>query len=167
MFFGSFIPCNKLLTAFPFPSMLRKKIPLIHPDKLWEGEFLHSWFSNMEICINQDFIFSVFHFLQVLKTIRKEVLKGCKIVFSRVFPTKFPADNHHLWRMAENLGATCSTELDSSVTHVVSTDAATEKSRWAVKQNKFLVHTQWLEAANYLWQKQPEENFPVNQTKSE
>jgi RNA polymerase II C-terminal domain phosphatase-like 3/4 len=112
-------------------------------------------------------IFSVCHFLQVLKRIRKEILKGCKIVFSRVFPTKFPADNHHLWRMAENLGATCAMELDSSVTHVVSTDGATEKSRWAVKQNKFLVHTRWLEAANYMWQKQPEENFPVNHTKSQ
>ncbi|KAE8124513.1 hypothetical protein FH972_019391 [Carpinus fangiana] len=105
--------------------------------------------------------------MEVLKRIRKEILKGCKIVFSRVFPTKCPADNHHLWRMAENLGATCAMELDSSVTHVVSTDGATEKSRWAVKQNKFLVHTRWLEAANYMWQKQPEENFPVNQTKSQ
>ena len=69
--------------------------------------------------------------------------------------------------MAENLGATCAMELDSSVTHVVSTDGATEKSRWAVKQNKFLVHPRWLEAANYMSQKQPEENFPVNQTKSQ
>ncbi|XP_031266331.1 RNA polymerase II C-terminal domain phosphatase-like 4 isoform X1 [Pistacia vera] len=98
---------------------------------------------------------------QVLKTVRKQVLKDCKIVFSRVFPTKFPAENHHLWKMAEQLGATCLTEHDSSVTHVVSTDAGTEKSRWALKENKFLVHPRWIEAANFLWQKQPEESFPV------
>ncbi|XP_044464896.1 RNA polymerase II C-terminal domain phosphatase-like 4 isoform X3 [Mangifera indica] len=98
---------------------------------------------------------------QVLKTIRKEVLKDCKIVFSRVFPIRFPAEHHHLWKMAEQLGATCLTEHDSTVTHVVSTDAGTEKSRWAVKENKFLVHPRWIEAANFLWQKQPEENFPV------
>ncbi|XP_022761633.1 RNA polymerase II C-terminal domain phosphatase-like 4 isoform X2 [Durio zibethinus] len=104
---------------------------------------------------------------QVLKTVRKEVLKGCKIVFSRVFPAKFQADSHLLWKMSEQLGATCSTETDSSVTHVVSTDAGTEKSRWAVKEKKFLVHPQWIEAANYLWQKQPEENFPVSQTKNQ
>ncbi|XP_040998779.1 RNA polymerase II C-terminal domain phosphatase-like 4 isoform X3 [Juglans microcarpa x Juglans regia] len=103
---------------------------------------------------------------QVLKTIRKEVLKGCKLVFSRVFPTGFQADNHLLWKMAEGLGASCLKELDPSVTHVVSTDAGTEKSRWAVKHKKFLVHPQWIEAANYLWQKQPEENFIVNQTKN-
>ncbi|XVF60619.1 hypothetical protein PTKIN_Ptkin08bG0062600 [Pterospermum kingtungense] len=104
---------------------------------------------------------------QVLKTIRKEVLKGCKIVFSRVFPTKLQAESHLLWKMAEQLGATCATETDLSVTHVVSTDAGTEKSRWAVKEKKFLVHPQWIEAANFLWKKQPEENFPVSQAKNQ
>ncbi|KAL7257567.1 hypothetical protein ACSBR1_003804 [Camellia fascicularis] len=102
---------------------------------------------------------------QVMKTVRKEVLKGCKVVFSRVFPTKFQAENHCLWKMAEQLGAICLTEVDSLVTHVISTDTGTEKSRWAV-QEKFLVNPRWIEAANYLWQKQPEENFPVNQTKN-
>uniref|UniRef100_A0A5B7AD29 protein-serine/threonine phosphatase n=1 Tax=Davidia involucrata TaxID=16924 RepID=A0A5B7AD29_DAVIN len=104
---------------------------------------------------------------QVLKAVRKEVLKGCKVVFSRVFPTKLPGESHHLWKMAEQLGATCSTEVDPSVTHVIATDTGTEKSRWAVRENKFLVNQGWIEAANYLWQKQPEENFPVNQMKSE
>ncbi|XP_059635564.1 RNA polymerase II C-terminal domain phosphatase-like 4 isoform X2 [Cornus florida] len=103
---------------------------------------------------------------QVLKTVRKEVLDGCKVVFSRVFPTKFQAENHHLWKMAEQLGATCTTEIDPSVTHVVSTDKGTEKSRWAVQEKKFLVHPGWIEASNYLWKRQPEENFPVNQIKS-
>ncbi|XP_024184859.1 RNA polymerase II C-terminal domain phosphatase-like 4 [Rosa chinensis] len=103
---------------------------------------------------------------QVLKTVRKEVLKGCKVVFSRIIPSKVQADSHHLWKMAEQLGAICSTEVDSSVTHVVALDAGTEKSRWAVKQNKFLVHPLWLEAVNYMWRKQPEEKFPVTETKS-
>jgi RNA polymerase II C-terminal domain phosphatase-like 3/4 len=93
--------------------------------------------------------------MQVLKTVRRDVLKGCKIVFSRVFPTQFQADNHHLWRMVEQLGATCSTE------------AGTEKSRRALKHNKFLVHPGWIEATNYFWQKQPEENrISVNQTEN-
>ncbi|GLT85366.1 hypothetical protein SLE2022_035570 [Rubroshorea leprosula] len=98
---------------------------------------------------------------QVLKTVRKEVLKGCKIVFSHVFPTRIQADSHPLWIMAEQLGATCLIEVDPSVTHVVSMDAGTEKSRWAAKEKKFLVHPRWIEATNYLWQKQLEENFPV------
>ncbi|KAL2227922.1 UNVERIFIED_CONTAM: hypothetical protein Sindi_1771900 [Sesamum indicum] len=98
---------------------------------------------------------------QVLKTVRKEILEGCKVVFSRVFPTNFPAEEHHLWKMAEQLGATCSLELDPSVTHVVSMDAGTDKSRWAVQEKKFLVHPRWIEASNYMWQKQPEDSFPV------
>ena len=105
--------------------------------------------------------------LQVLKTLRKEILKGCKIVFSRVFPTKYQAENHHLWKMAENLGATCVTELDPSVTHVVSTDVGTEKSRWAQKEKKLLVHPRWIEASNYMWQKQSEELFSINQVKNQ
>lgn len=103
---------------------------------------------------------------QVLKTVRKEILKGCKLVFSRVFPTNFLAENHHLWKTAEQLGATCSVELDPSVTHVVSMDAGTDKSHWATRENKFLVSPKWIESSNYMWQKQPEENFPVLQAKN-
>lgn len=132
---------------------------LIHPGKLWKEVLWTSWFFFTKICINK--IYFVCCFLQVLKTVKKEILKGCKIVFSRVFPTKYQAENHHLWKMAEQLGATCATELDSSVTHVVSNDVGTEKSRWAVKHNKFLVLPRWIEAANYMWQKKPEENFSV------
>ncbi|KAE9462583.1 hypothetical protein C3L33_05490, partial [Rhododendron williamsianum] len=104
---------------------------------------------------------------QVLKTVRRSVLNGCTVVFSRVFPTRFQAENHHLWKMAEQLGAICLTEADPSVTHVVSTDTGTEKSRWALQEKKFLVHPQWIEATNYFWQKQPEDKFPVSQPKSQ
>ncbi|KAK8548320.1 hypothetical protein V6N12_061236 [Hibiscus sabdariffa] len=104
---------------------------------------------------------------QVLKRVRKEVLKDCKLVFSRVFPKKFQAENNLLWKIAEQLGATCLTGISSSVTHVVSLDVGTEKSRWAMKIYKYLVHPRWIETANFFWQKQPEENFPVSQTKNQ
>ncbi|GMH02889.1 hypothetical protein Nepgr_004728 [Nepenthes gracilis] len=104
---------------------------------------------------------------QVLITIRKSVLKDCKIVFSRVFPVNSPAENHHHWKMADRLGAKCCTETDNSVTHVVSMDAGTEKSRWAVKERKFLVNPRWIEAAYYLWKKLPEDKFPVSQVKQQ
>ncbi|CAA3025440.1 RNA polymerase II C-terminal domain phosphatase-like 4 [Olea europaea subsp. europaea] len=102
---------------------------------------------------------------QVLKSVRKEILKDCKVVFSRVFPTNSQAEDQHIWKIAEKLGATCSTELDPQVTHVVSMDAGTDKSRWAMQEKKFLVHPRWIEASNYLWKKQPEEKFPVSQAK--
>ncbi|KAH9625612.1 hypothetical protein KSS87_016088 [Heliosperma pusillum] len=98
---------------------------------------------------------------QVRKEVRKEVLKDCKIVFSRVISKEEPPNGHRLWKIAEQLGATCSTEFGDSVTHVVSLDPGTDKSRWAVREGKFLVHPRWLDAANYLWQRQPEDKFPV------
>ncbi|OMO93373.1 NLI interacting factor, partial [Corchorus capsularis] len=67
---------------------------------------------------------------QVMETVRKEVLKGCKIVF----------EYDYLLNMAEELGATCSMETDPSVTHVASIDDEdeTEMSSWAVKEHKLL-----------------------------
>ncbi|KAF2610269.1 hypothetical protein F2Q70_00007864 [Brassica cretica] len=103
----------------------------------------------------------------LLKQVRKEILKGCKVVFSRVFPTKSQAEDHPLWRVAEGLGATCATEVDESVTHVVAMDVGTEKVRWAIREKKFVVHRGWLDAANYLWKKQPEENFGLEQLKKQ
>ncbi|OVA04195.1 BRCT domain [Macleaya cordata] len=99
---------------------------------------------------------------QVLKTVRSEVLKGCKLVFSHVWKLGERVENQKLWEMAEQLGATCCKELDPSVTHVVSMDSGTEKSRWAVKHKKFLVNPRWIEAANFLWKRQPEQDFAVN-----
>ena len=98
---------------------------------------------------------------QVLKHIRQEILQGCKIVFSRVFPLKAHADDQPIWKMAQQLGAVCSIEVDASVTHVVSTDKNTEKARWALKNEKFLVTPHWIEAANYLWPPQKEEDFQI------
>ncbi|KAK4777924.1 hypothetical protein SAY87_018111 [Trapa incisa] len=104
---------------------------------------------------------------EFLKSVRKEILQGCRIVFSRVFPTSFPPESHQLWKMAEQLGATCLVEVDSSVTHVVANDPNTEKSKWATNETKYLVHPQWIEATYYLWQRQVEDKYPVNQSKSQ
>lgn len=90
---------------------------------------------------------------QVLKIHRKQVLKGCEIVFNSYSP--------NLWKTAEELGATCSTRADAtSVTHVVATNARTKNDLLALK-NKFLVCPQWIEAASYLWEKQPEHKFSI------
>ncbi|KAF8719876.1 hypothetical protein HU200_024637 [Digitaria exilis] len=102
---------------------------------------------------------------QVIKKVRKEVLQGCKLVFSRVFPNTTRPHEQMIWKMAEHLGAVCSKEVDSTVTHVVSVDLGTEKARWAVDNKKFLVHPRWIEAANFRWERQPEEDFPVTPPK--
>ncbi|KAI4373253.1 hypothetical protein MLD38_011398 [Melastoma candidum] len=100
---------------------------------------------------------------QVLKSLQKGILKGCRLVFSRVFPTKFPVESHPVWRMAEQLGATCSERMEQTVTHVVAMDAGTGKSRWAVKEKKFLVNPGWVEACYYGWKRQPEDRYCIEQ----
>ncbi|KAK8959357.1 RNA polymerase II C-terminal domain phosphatase-like 4 [Platanthera guangdongensis] len=99
---------------------------------------------------------------QVLKEIRREILQGCVIVFSRLFSSTAHPEKEVIWKMAEQLGAACLREVDASVTHIVSLDAGTLKSRWALKNGKFLVNPRWIEAANYLWRRQREEDFPVS-----
>ncbi|KAF6990023.1 LOW QUALITY PROTEIN: hypothetical protein CFC21_007282 [Triticum aestivum] len=98
---------------------------------------------------------------QVIKRVRQEVLQGCKLVFSRVFPSDCHPQDQIMWKMAEQLGAVCCSEVDPSVTHVVAVHAGTEKARWAAVNKKFLLHPRWIEACNYRWQRQPEENFSV------
>uniref|UniRef100_A0ACD5U3K3 Uncharacterized protein n=1 Tax=Avena sativa TaxID=4498 RepID=A0ACD5U3K3_AVESA len=98
---------------------------------------------------------------QVIKRVRQEVLQGCKLVFTRVFRSDWRPQDQVLWKMAEQLGAVCCSEVDSTVTHVVALHSGTKKARWAVGNNKFLLHPRWIEACNYRWSRLPEEGFPV------
>jgi RNA polymerase II C-terminal domain phosphatase-like 3/4 len=97
----------------------------------------------------------------VIKAVREEVLQGCKLVFSRVFPQNARPQDQFIWKMAEQLGAICHADLDSTVTHVVALDPRTDKALWANGNKKFLVHPRWIEAANFRWCRQPEDEFPV------
>lgn len=97
----------------------------------------------------------------MLRNIRNETLKGCNIIFSRVFPSTTEAEDQPIWKMAQRMGAVCRKEKGSEVTHVVSTDKTTEKAKWALKNGKFLVNPRWIEAANYLWSKPEEGDFQV------
>ncbi|MQM12723.1 hypothetical protein Taro_045643 [Colocasia esculenta] len=103
---------------------------------------------------------------QMLKNIRKEIFADCKIVFSRIFPSNARPENQLIWKMCEQLGAVCSAEIDTTVTHVVSVDAGTEKAKWALQNEKFLVHPRWVEGAFYLWRRFPEEDFPVDKSRT-
>ncbi|XP_074307005.1 RNA polymerase II C-terminal domain phosphatase-like 4 isoform X1 [Silene latifolia] len=98
---------------------------------------------------------------EILKNVRNRVLSECKVVFSGVFPRNFQASEHKLWKMAEELGATCCVDMESDVTHVVSNDGGTVKSRWAILEDKFLVNPRWIEATYLLWRRQLEDKFKV------
>ena len=99
---------------------------------------------------------------QIIQSIRSRVLAGCKLIFSRIFPTSLASpQTHQCWRLAETLGAICTTSLDSSVTHVVALDKGTEKSKWALENKCHLVHPRWIDAALYTWKRPSEEDYSV------
>ncbi|MCO5604205.1 hypothetical protein L7F22_058367 [Adiantum nelumboides] len=99
---------------------------------------------------------------KILRTIKSEVLAGCKLVFSRIFPTGLTSpETHPLWRLAEGLGATCSISVDASVTHVVAVDKGTDKARWAQDNCRHLVHPRWVEAALHTWGRPCEEKYSI------
>ena len=84
-----------------------------------------------------------------------------------MFPSSSRPQDQFIWKMAEQLGAICSADVDSTITHVVAVDVGTDKARWAVKNNKILVHPRWIEASNFRWHRQQEEDFPVKVKKNE
>jgi RNA polymerase II C-terminal domain phosphatase-like 3/4 len=91
-----------------------------------------------------------------------EILQGCHIVFSWVFPLGVKPEEQEIWKLAEEMGARCYSAVDDSVTHVVATADSTVKAVWAIENNKFLVNPWWIDGAHYLWQRQKEEDFPVS-----
>jgi RNA polymerase II C-terminal domain phosphatase-like 3/4 len=96
----------------------------------------------------------------ILKLIRQKVLAGCALYFGEVMNLG-PPEESHIWGMAEELGAMCCVELGPAVTHVVTVDLETEEARWAEQTEKFLVHPTWLQAAYFTFQRNPEDNFPI------
>ncbi|KAL6911635.1 hypothetical protein ACP4OV_000440 [Aristida adscensionis] len=98
---------------------------------------------------------------EVIALVRGEVLRGCTVAFTRVIPLEACAEEHHLWRLAEKLGAVCVADVEAKVTHVVAQDPGTEKAQWARDNNKFLVNPDWIKAASFRWCRPNEQEFPV------
>ncbi|KAK1260009.1 RNA polymerase II C-terminal domain phosphatase-like 3 [Acorus gramineus] len=64
----------------------------------------------------------------ILASEQRSVLRGCVILFSRVFPVGEANPHlHPLWQTAEQFGAVCTTQIDTRVTHVVAASLGTDK----------------------------------------
>lgn len=101
---------------------------------------------------------------RILAAVKQNVLAGCKILFSRVFPQGESLPHlHPLWQTAEHFGATCTTTLDEDITHVVAMSRGTDKVKWATSTGRFSVSPAWLEASAVLYRRANEFDFPVPQ----
>ncbi|KAG2662233.1 hypothetical protein PVAP13_1KG517200, partial [Panicum virgatum] len=98
---------------------------------------------------------------EVIRAVRREVLRGCTVAFSRVIPLEDFAGDHPMWKLTERLGGVCAANADATVTHVVAKDPGTEKARWARDNSKFLVDPSWIMAASFRWCRPNEQDFPV------
>ena len=96
---------------------------------------------------------------ECLATLRRNVLRGCTIMFTRVIPKDVDQSRHAAWVMATQLGARCVEECRRSVTHVV-TGGTTSKSAWGIKHGKHVVSIEWLYACGFAWKKVDEKEFP-------
>jgi RNA polymerase II C-terminal domain phosphatase-like 3/4 len=64
----------------------------------------------------------------ILAAEQHQVLAGCCVLFSRIFPVGEANPHvHPLWRMAEQFGATCCLNINDKVTHVVAISLGTDK----------------------------------------
>ncbi|KAK0588323.1 hypothetical protein LWI29_037954 [Acer saccharum] len=99
----------------------------------------------------------------LLREICGQILKGCIVFFIVVDENKYQPS---ITNQAEELGAECTTILDSSVTHVVVTARTKEITGdivlWAQLKKKILVHPWWIYITYLLWQRQPEDKFPTS-----
>lgn len=87
----------------------------------------------------------------LLRKMRGEILLGCTVFI------KDAGDEATVVRKrAEEMGASCKSVIDSSVTHLVSSSNKIEDHEWKELEIKYLVHPKWVYATYYLWQKQPE-----------
>ena len=92
---------------------------------------------------------------------RGQVLRGVRIVFTRVIPLEQAPHTHPLWRMAESFGARCSTALAPDTTHLVAGASGTDKVLQARAAGTWVVTPAWLECSCTLWKRAHEERFLV------
>ncbi|KAJ3270446.1 Carboxy-terminal domain (CTD) phosphatase [Terramyces sp. JEL0728] len=82
----------------------------------------------------------------ILPSLRKSVLQNVHIVFSGIIPLVQDVRTHELWIQAQQFGATCHHELNSTVTHVLAKKAS-------------FTNIDWLTDSIMQWQKVNEEDY--------
>ncbi|ERM95434.1 hypothetical protein AMTR_s00008p00248660 [Amborella trichopoda] len=93
---------------------------------------------------------------------KENILKGCKVAFSRVFHVGLTNPHlHPLWQSAEQFGAICTYQIDDDVTHVVAVSLETDKVNWAMSTGRYVVNPGWLEASALLFRRANERDFSI------
>ncbi|KAL5728953.1 protein-serine/threonine phosphatase [Ranunculus cassubicifolius] len=98
----------------------------------------------------------------ILEEEKHNVLAGCHILFSGLFPVDGDTPQQEsIWKHAQQFGAVCTTEMDSGVTHVVSEKSDSFEVSWARVTGRFVVSPRWIGASVFLYNKANENEFAV------
>lgn len=84
---------------------------------------------------------------EVLAKIRAQVLAGCHVVFSGIFPLQIePAKlpNTKIWKTTELFGATVSLDITEHTTHLIAVKSGTLKVARAQQMGVKVIHLGWL-----------------------
>ncbi|KAJ6347067.1 hypothetical protein OIU76_003713 [Salix suchowensis] len=121
-----YFPCSRRQFGLPGPSLLE----IDHDERPEDGTLACSLAVIERIHQN----FFTHHSLDeadvrnILASEQRNILAGCRIVFSRVFPVgEVHPHLHPLWQTAEQFGAVCTNQIDEQVTHVVANSLGTDK----------------------------------------
>jgi RNA polymerase II C-terminal domain phosphatase-like 3/4 len=155
-----YFPCSRRQFGLPGLSLLEADV-----DERPEDGTLASSLAVIEKIHFNFFSNTQLHEVDVREFLAAEqqnILKDCKVVFSRVFPVGEAQPHlHPLWQMAEQFGAVCTTQIDDEVTHVVALAPGTDKVNWALARGRHVVHPGWLEASALLYRRANERDFYI------
>ncbi|KAA8496018.1 RNA polymerase II subunit A C-terminal domain phosphatase [Porphyridium purpureum] len=102
---------------------------------------------------------------QIMMQIRGEVLSGCVLAFTGVYPSDAPAESAWAWRAARRFGALPVKSLGPAVTHLVADEVRgkeTAKTNTARNSGRtFVVKTQWLESSCKNYERASEIDFAL------
>jgi hypothetical protein len=93
---------------------------------------------------------------------KRNILAGCRLLFSGVIPLETAPETSIYWRLAEDCGAECTVEFDHRVTHVIAGRPGTVKVRKAEKRGIKVVHFTWLLLSSCYWYCLPEAAFDLS-----
>ncbi|GFR26750.1 RNA polymerase II subunit A C-terminal domain phosphatase [Trichonephila clavata] len=128
---------------------------------------IHQNFYDLFEKINTDGVKTIPDLKEIVPSVRRNVLKNVNIVFSSVIPTNCVPENHHIWTLAESLGARVFKDLHfektrKKTTHVISSKPGTAKVNAAKRQSYIhIVTLDWLFCCAERWERVDEKLFPL------
>lgn len=128
---------------------------------------IHQTFYELFEKINTDGVKTIPDLKEIVPSVRRDVLKNVNIVFSSVIPTNCVSENHHIWTLAESMGARVFKDLHlektrKRTTHVISSKPGTAKVNAAKRQNGIQIVTlDWLFCCAERWERVDEKLFPL------